>query len=282
MPCGVLRAAMGKLRQIAKAAARRDASPGRVPDPDKVAVDIAAWIAAQSGAEFIREVPVHLVGCREGIIVAFQAKLGDGFPTWIFQRLDEAFLRRLVDPFVTVYREWVRKKPWLLSFDKGIQRLEKELAGDREAQRIDGVAAVLVDQDTLQPVRTLLVDAAFINTLSHGNPVPAAPLIIAGTGGAGIVLLYQKGPKQNTMRFERIPAEECERLGLDGAEGPPVEDLVAKLVAHVRERLAWPGPEDDTAIKEQEAAEAELQAQMRVDMDAAYEADRAALDFLPD
>lgn len=238
---------MGTLRQIAKAAARRDAPPGHVPDPDKVAADIAAWIAGQSGAEFIREVPPQLVGCREGIIVAFQAKLGDGFPTWIFQRLDEGFLRKLVDPFATVYREWLRQKPWPTPFNERIPQLERDLSGGREPQRIDGVTAMLLDQETLQPVRALLVDDAFIQSLTHGKPLPAAPLIIAGTGGAGIVLLYEKEPKHNMMRAERIPAEECVRLGLEDADGPPIDQLLTKLTTHVRERLAWPGPAQDDA-----------------------------------
>lgn len=233
---------MSQLRKIAKTQARRDIAPSRVPDPGNLAGAVAAWIAGQSGMTFIAEVPVHLVGCREGILVGFQAQIGDGFPTWVFQRLDDSFLRRLVDPYASVYWEWLRGKPWQHRFDDALTFLERELAGSRDVHRIDGIAAVRLDPETMQPLQSLLVDSSYIETLCHGKRLPAAPLIVAGSGGAAIVLLYEKAPKQNTMRAERIPAEECERLGLDAVDGPPIDELLGKLITHVRERLAWPGP----------------------------------------
>ncbi len=227
---------MNPYEKSVRAQARREAKAGQVPDPREVRGDIASWVAAQGGLSRVEEVPVLLMGCREGILIAYQAKLGNGLPAWVFQKLDEKFLKKLVDPFASVYREWLYARPWVTPFAEAIPRLEKELAGDREPTRIEGVASILVDSETMLPIRSVFVGDVFIRELSRGNALAAAPLVAQGSDGAAIVLLYETAPGRNIMRAEKIPDAELEQLGL-AAEGPPVAELLTRLIKHVQEKF---------------------------------------------
>lgn len=231
-------------RRLALSEARRTAhKAGHVADPQHVVDDIANWVAAQGGSTRIKEEPAFLIGCTEGILLVFRAILGDGMPVCVFQRLDEGFMKKLVKPYSSVYEEWVRAKPWNVSFDSAIAVTEKEMAAGQVPLRIEGVAAMVVDTETMLPLRTVLVDKTLVDSLAHNHPVPAAPLVAEGSDGAVIALLYETEPGRSVLRVERIPDEEAERLGFD-LGGPTVETLRERMINHVKQTFTGPMPPD--------------------------------------
>jgi hypothetical protein len=209
-----------------------------------VAQDIVTFVSNQAGTPHVGMAPVRLIGCREGILLIFQATLGDGMPAWIFQRLSEDFLKKLQAPYSSVYVEWARKKPWPLSLDEAVPRYEKLMAGDRVPQRIDGVSAFVVDSDTMQMVKTVFVDKKLVDTLSKGYPLPAAPLVAGAADGVVIGFLYEREPRQYVMRAERIPDEEAARLGVDRVGDVTVDVLRARMIDHIRTVFGGPVPAD--------------------------------------
>lgn len=209
-----------------------------------VARDIAAFISNQAGNPLVETQPVGAVGCRDGILLIYQALLGDGMPTWVFQQLDEGFLKKLQTPYSTLYAEWSRQKPWPLPFDVAITRYEKRMAGNQTPQRLDGVSAFVVDSETLLPIRTAFVDKTLVDTLSKGCPLPVAPLIAAAADGAVIGFMYEREPKQYVMRVERIPDEETIRLGLARVGEATVDIVRGRLIDHIRTVFAGPIPAD--------------------------------------
>ncbi len=225
-----------------RAKARRDArGTYDVPDPGGLTPQLATWLAVQGGLEPLQKDPVYAMGCSNGILLIYHGLMGDGVPTRVLQRLDVDFLRKLVPPFSRLRDEWQRRKgDYDLNLDEGVLWAEKQFAQETgmESRRVDGFSAVVLDPDTLAFMRTVLVDKALIEKLSHNKHVPAAPLLMASSDGIGIVVVYENEPGKLVMRADRVPDEEEERLGIERHGSSLMPATLDRLTAHAWDSLA--------------------------------------------